>query len=154
MKLIVSKAEMCALFEKRSKSKLEKEQWKELQFKSLPSLPAGTVPKPQGLSSGCSGTMIPGAKAVAWQGYGYRRRWEGQRFTLRFEIISFACIHLVFGTCSHCDQLFGDFFSMFFPPPYWALREKRGEKAQKCLVFRMSCSRLWMDNGQPREGAQ
>lgn len=74
---------MCALFEKSSKSK-HKEQCKELQFKNLTSLPAGTVPKPQGLSSGCSGTMIPGAKAVAWQGCEHRGRREGQRFTLRF----------------------------------------------------------------------
>lgn len=154
MKLIVSKAEMCALFEKRSKSKREKEQWKELQFKNLPSLPAGTVPKPQGLSSGCSGTMIPGAKAVAWQGYGYRRRWESQRFTLRFEIISFACITWCLEPAAIVTSSLVIFFQCFFSPPYWALREKRGEKAQKCLVFRMSCSRLWMDNGQPREGAQ
>lgn len=45
----------------------KQEQWKELKKSKKSVVFDGTVPKPQGLSSACSDTMISMAEMLAWQ---------------------------------------------------------------------------------------
>lgn len=84
----------------------------------------GTVPKPVGLSSVCSGTMISMAEMLAWQGC----EWREVGIASVHPMISDALFwtdHLVFGTCSHVTWLLVIFFFFFpvFSLPYWMFRE-------------------------------